>query len=325
MTGVFRANNPYNNFLLFLYALVLRFPMFLGNTEPVSSSVDGFLYDLITRKIENITAFPAAALLAFFLVLSQALMLNHLVNRYRMMQKSNYLTGMSYLLISSLFTEWYRLSSVMMVSSFLIWALSRLSDINTNPNPRTTIFNIGMLIGISAFFYYPAVFFLVFIFLGLAFSRPFRIQEWLLATLGLIAPYYFLIAVLFLRGRLDLPSIPAFSLNLPNIDHRTYVLIAVILITIAVLAGVYFVNQNMRRQIVQTRKNWNLVFFYLLLAILLAFFNPAHEFGYFFLAIVPLSMLTGAAFLYPDKRWFRVLVHWSMAVLALITGYYLRK
>lgn len=299
--------------------------MFLGNTDPVNSSVDGFLYGLIIRKIEKIAVFPVAALLAFFLVLSQALLLNHLVNRYRMMQKSNYLTGMSYLLISSLFTEWYRLSSAMMVSSFLIWALSRLSDINTNPNPRTTIFNIGMLVGISGFIYYPAIFFLVFIFLGLAFSRPFRLQEWMVAILGLIAPYYFLIAILFLRGTVDLPALPGLSLNLPFIGYRTYVLIAVILITIAVMAGVYFVNQNMRRQIVQTRKNWNLVFFYLVLAVFLAFFNPAHEFGYFYLAIVPLSMLAGAAFLYPDKRWFRISVHWSMAILALITGYYLRN
>ncbi len=299
--------------------------MFLGNTDPVSSSVDGFMYEALLRKIEKFTVFPAGALLAFLLVLSQALLLNALVNRYRMMQKSNYLTGMSYLLISSLFVEWFRLSSVMIVSSLIIWALSKLSDIHINPNPRTTIFNIGMLVGISGFFYYPAFLFLILVFFGLALSRPFRFQEWLLALLGLIAPYYFLLAILFLRGRLDLPALPALSFNLPVIENKNFVLLAVILVTVLTLAGIYFVNQNMRRQVVQTRKNWNLIFFYLVLAIFLGFFNPAHAFGYFFLAAVPLAMIAGAAFLYPEKRWFRITLHWSMAAIALLTAYYLRK
>lgn len=42
--GTFKANNPYNNFLLFVYGFVLKLPMFLHPKVPIPQKLDGFLY-----------------------------------------------------------------------------------------------------------------------------------------------------------------------------------------------------------------------------------------------------------------------------------------
>lgn len=324
MTGIFRTNNPYNNFLLLVYALVLRFPSFLRPDDPVTGSADGFLYTELIAVIKLLNTRHLFAILSLILVFSQSLLLNNLTNRFRLMQRPNYLTGMSYLLIGSMFSEWFSFSSAMIAVSFFIWILYLLSDININPNPKSTIFNIGLLLSVTSFFYLPAIFFLILIFAGIAISRPFRLPEWIVALLALITPYYFLISILFLKDQLELPASINQALEAPVVEHWPWALSAMILIGIASMTGVYFVRQNMLRQIVQTRKNWSLIFLFAVLSVCIPFVNGNKAFTYWFMMAAPSSVLVAAAFLYPDRKWFRQVMHWSMWIIAMVVGYYFR-
>lgn len=326
MTGIFKANNPSNNFLLLLYGFVLKLPLFLHPSVPHYEMLDGFLYKALLQWIA-----PAGAkipliygVITFFLLYIQAISINTFVNSQRLMQKNNHLPGMCYLLMTSLFADWYQLSSSIVINTLLIWVLSKLTNLHTNNSPKSSLFNAGIIIGIATFFYFPSIAFLLLIIVGLGITRPFRLPEWLMVLLGLLTPYYFLGAWLFLSGNWKGYRIPGISVTRPVFNQSGWAYTAIIFIFLTVIIGIYFIQDNMRRQVVQVRKSWNILFLYLLVALFIPFLNHSHRFDYWILAAVPVSIISGAAFLYPERKLVPGILHWGMVAVSLVVNYYLK-
>ncbi len=325
MTGVFKANNPSNNFLLFVYGLLLKLPIFLSPAIPVAQQTDGFLFKQLLSWLQPAgSGFPLLyPLLTYVLLYSQAVMFNRLVSVQRLLQKPNYLTGMSYLLLTSLFSEWHVLSAPLIINTLLVWVWAQMSGIYAQANPRATLFNIGMTIGVSTFFYFPAIAFTLLIVAGLAITRTFRITEWLIALLGIITPYYFLLAYLFLTDKWKGYHFPGFSISLPRFSQTALAYTAIGIMLLFTLIGLAFVQQQLRRQLIQTRKSWSLIFLYLLVAFSIPFINATHSFEYWVLCACPLAPVTAAAFLYPARKWLAPLLHWGAVAFIVLKSYFL--
>lgn len=328
MNGIFKANNPYNAFLLFVYGLLLKLPMFLHPVVPKPEKTYWFLYQVLLDQLSAVgNNVPVIySIITFVLLFTQALTFNNLVSEQRLMQKSNYLTAMSYLLITSMFKEWSVLSAPLIINTLLIWVWARMSGLYNNHKPQATLFNIGMVIGVSTFFYFPSLAFAALIVFGLVVTRPFRLTEWLIAFLGIITPYYFLLSYIFLfrQEKWKGYRLPGVVISYPKFNQSGWALAAIIIVLFATVVGLFFVQQNFRRQVVQTRKSWNLVFLYLLVAVFIPFINATHAFQYWILCAIPLSVLIGSAFLYPAKRWFTLSLHWVMVGFAIAFSYFVK-
>lgn len=324
MTGTFKANNPYNTFLLLIYGLLLKLPMFLHPTIPVAQQTDGFLFKTLIDELSVLGMPSIYPIISFILLFTQAITFNKLANDHRLMQKPNYLTGMAYLLITSLFSEWNILSAALIVNTMLIWVWANMSGLYNNKSAKSTLFNIGIGIGISTFFYFPSIAFAILIIVGLILTRPFKLSEWIVALLGIVTPYYFILAYVFLTDNWKGYKWPIFLVSLPNFYQSHYKLAAVILILFVAIVGLVFIKQNFRRQLVQTRKSWNLVFLYFLVAVFIPFINTTHNFQYWILCAVPLSAFIASAFLYPAKKWFPLFMHWLMVAFVLAFSYFIK-
>ncbi len=324
MTGIFKANNLYNTFLLFVYGLLLKLPMFMRPKVPQPQQIDGFLYKGLLKWLQLFgTSLPIIyPLIAYLLLFTQAVTFNKLVNDLRLMQKPNYLTGMSYLLVTSLFSEWNMLSAPLIINTLLVSVWARMSGLYNDQNPKTALFNIGVAIGVSTFFYFPSLAFAALIIFGLAITRPFKLAEWLMALLGIITPYYFLLAWVFLTDRWKGYKFPGFAVTAPKFNQTNWAYAAIIIVLFIFVIGFFFIQQNFRRQLIQARKSWNLVFLYLLVAIFVPFVNATHTFEYWILCAVPLSAILGAAFLYPTKKWFPSVLHWLMVAFVIVISYF---
>lgn len=326
MIGTFKANNPYNAFLLFVYGLLLKLPMFLHPVTPQVQQTDGFLFRALLLQLDG----PGKSvpviypLISFFLLYTQAVIFNKLVNDQRLMQKPNYLTGMSFLLITSLFKEWSILSAPLIINSLLVWVWAKMSGLATNQKAQATLFNIGIAIGVCTFFYFPSIAFAALVIFGLIITRPFRLSEWLVALFGIITPYYFLLAYVFIADKWRGYKFPGFAVSLPQFHESKWALAAIGLVLFATIIGLYFVRQNFRRQLVQTRKSWNLVILYFLVAVFIPFINATHTFEYWILCAIPLSAFIGCTFLYPDRKWFPQLLHWLMVAFVIAFGYFVK-
>ncbi len=326
MIGAFKANNPYNNFLLLVYGLMLKLPMFIQSKVPQPQQLDGFLYKALLKWMEpmNHSFKIVYSLIAFLLLYIQAISFNKLVNDQRLLPKPNYLTGMSYLLITSLFPDWYALSAPLIVNTFLIWILSRLCNLYNNPHAKTSLFNIGMIIGIATFFYFPSIAFSILIMVGLGITRSFKLPEWIIAFIGILTPYYFLGAWVFLTERWKGYQFPGVAVTVPKFHETTWSYIAIGFVLVTIIIGSIFIQNSMRRLLVQSRKSWSLIYLYLLVAVFVPFLNAKHSFDYWILTAIPIAALAAAAFLFPERKWFATFIHWSLVALSIVMGYFIR-
>lgn len=326
MIGTFKANNPYNNFLLFVYALLIKFPIFLHPVVPQPQPSDGILYStFLSWMTANFKGSPVVfSFVAFGLLVVQAIGFNKIVNDQRMMTKPGYLTGMSYLLITSLFSEWYVLSAALITSTLLIWVWAKLCTLHNNPAPKTTIYNIGLVISFGGFLYLPAMLFILLFMIGLAITRPFRFNEWVIGLIGIMTSVYFFASWLFVTGTWRTYELPVISVSYPLFIQTRWAIITFIVLIFSLLIGVFFIQNNMRRQIVQTRKSWQLIYLYVLVAAYIPFLNATHSFNNWILLAVPASLIVASAFFYPEKKWFPQLIHWTMVAITIVIGYFVR-
>lgn len=324
MTGTFKANNPYNSFLLFIYGVLLKLPVFLMPHVPKAQLTDGFLYKELLKWLQPLgSVFPLIyGLITFLLLFTQAITFNKLVNDMRLMQKPNYLTGMSYLLVTSLFTEWNMLSAPLIINTLLIWVWAKMSGLYNDNSPKTTLYNIGIAIGLCTFFYFPSIAFAVLVIFGLMVIRPFKLAEWVITLFGIITPYYFILAFAFLTDKLKEYRFPGIAVSFPKFNQTGWAYAAIIIVVVTALVGFLFVQQNFRRQLIQARKSWSLIYLYLLVALFIPFINATSTFNYWILCAVPFSALIGAAFLYPTKTIIPLVLHWVMVAFVIAISYF---
>ncbi len=325
MVSIFKSNAPQSNLFLFAYALLLKFPTFIHPVVSAPIPTDDLLYRWTYQLINTIgSSFPLIfSLLVFVIYFIQAVMLNALVNNQRLFHKPTYLTGMTFLLVTSMFPAWYAFSAPLLSSFLLLLMLQGICSLYNNPSPKSTLFNLGLYIGLSALFYFPSVVFTLLLLSGLTIARPFRMAEWLIMLLGAITPYYFVWSYLYISGHsLDIIQ-PTFVIGKSVLLGAGIHNAAVVLILFSLLVGFFFIQSNMRRLLVQSRKTWSILYLCLLLALVVPFLNHQPSFLYWELAALPLAVFIASVFLYPDYSWFPVVLHWAFFFVVAFQGYLL--
>ncbi len=326
MTGFFKVNNPFNPFVLMVYGLLLKLSIFLYPAVPVLQPGDGFLYKALLSFLAPVgeRAPVIYSIITFILLYTQAINLNKMVNKQRLLQKPTYLIAMSYLLLTSLLPGWDVFSAPLFVNTALIWIWSQLCELGVKQNVKTTLFNVGTVVGICSFLYFPAIAFMLLMLFGLIITRPFRLSEWLIALLGVLTPYYFYWAAIFLTGQwpTNIFSNTLFSYSKWNASMQTYP--AIISMVLIIMLGIFFVQKNYRKQLIQTRKSWNIIVLYGIIALLISFANSNNDGSSWVLCAVPLSIITAAAFFYPSKKWMPNLLHWLMIAYIVAINYYIK-
>jgi len=320
----FRANNPFNTVLLFAYAFLLKFSWLNHPKAPVTKWIDGWAAQLLKPRIDHLlTSYPLLySLIVYSLIVTQALMINRVVNQQRMMPKANYMAAMCYILITSLFADWNVLSVVLIAQTFLIWAWSKMNRLYNTAHPKTILYNIGLLMGIVSILYFPATGFCILLLVAIAVNRAFRPREWLIAFLGVITPYYFLISLLYLNDAFRLFYIPYLLPGIPVFHFTSLQWTAIFILLLSVITGFYYAHSQLSKQVVQVRKSWYTFFAFLAISVLLCLFFSGNAWQYYLLAAVPLAVYVGAAFFYPRKRWFPIILHWLLVAFIVSFSYF---
>lgn len=321
MTGFFKKSTPVNIIYLLLYALLLKVYSFLHPHAPVAQPTDGFLYHWFINLLSPAgrSAPIIYPLIVLILTLTQAISFNNIINNEKLLHRPNYLPAMSYILITSLFPEWWQLSSTLLINTVLVWVWGTLCKLFNHPRPKTLVFNTAMMVGIASFFYFPAIGFAVLIFFALISMRPFHLSEWLIAILGILTPYYFLFAFLFLANNWNpLTYLPSVSVSLPRFQQDIWAWIAIVLMIVPFLISGFYIQRNILRMLIQVRKSWTLMLVYLLIALLVPFINFNSTFEYWILCALPFAAFHAYTYFYAEKKWVPLVIHWLL--VAFIAG-----
>ena len=82
------------------------------------------------------------AVITYFFLFTQALQLNSLINKNRMMQRLNFLPATAYLVITSLMPEWNHFSAPLMVNTLVLLIFSGLFRISNQYSIKGTMMSI---------------------------------------------------------------------------------------------------------------------------------------------------------------------------------------
>jgi hypothetical protein len=303
---MFRQKSPGNIVVLLFFGLFVKLPLFLYPRTIVATQNDEDFYHGIINSINSFNANNAffCSFLAFVLLYAQALMVNYMVNEYRMMAKQTYLPAMAFLLITSLLPEWSYLSSPLVANTFIIWIFIKLFHLYNITNARGQIFNIGLLLGISSYFYFPSAAFLLCILLGLVILKPFRLNEVVLFLMGCLTPYYFIGTYLFLKDQLSIASFfPHISVQIPIIKSTIWLAISILFLAVPFLIGGFFIQSHLHKMLIQVRKTWSILLLYLILAFFIPFINSNSSFNNWILLAAPFACFHASTYFYPAKKW----------------------
>jgi hypothetical protein len=306
VVSMFRQKSPGNIIVLLIFGLLLKMPLFLYPKQTSATQNDEDYYHWLISGINSLGANNAltCSLFSFLLLYAQALMINYLISEFRLITKQTYLPGMAYLLITTLVPEWNFLSSPLVATTFILWIFIKLFRLYNMTNARGQIFNMGLLLGISSYIYFPAASFIICILLGLIIIKPFRLNEVFLFLMGCFTPYYFLGAWLFLNDKLSFASFfPHVAIKLPDVKSNIWLAASTLLLAIPFLIGGYFIQSHLHKMLIQVRKAWSVLLLYLLLAFFVPFVNSSSSFSHWILVAAPFACFHASTYYYPEKRW----------------------
>jgi len=263
------------------------------------------------------------AILAYLLVFIQALLLNGVFNRHRLLARSNYLPAMAYVTVTALFPEWWSLSPALVANTLMIWAWGNLTDLYRSEKVKQILFNTGIIIGLGSFFYFPSIAYLFLVMAALTTMRPLSIAEWLIALAGVTIPYYFLFIGLYLGGNTNLQAyIPHMVIGYPAFREDIWAWFGVLLLIVPFIISGFDIQNLILRMLIQARKNWSLLLVYLLVSLLVPFINGRNGFSGWILCAVPFAAFH-ANFYSRQKSWLPAVVLWVTVGFILALNFYM--
>ena len=326
MIGLFKQKTPANILFVFVLGILIKLPLFKHATIPGPDESAAILYKAIIAFLNSFSSNTAMiyAVLTYLLLFTQSMQLNKLINDHRMMQRNTFLPAISYLLITSLMPEWNVFSPTLLVNSIVLLVLNGLFKLYNQSNVKGTIFNIGLAIGLCSFIFFPTVILVFWLILALMIMRTVRFNEWLICLLGVTAPFYFYSAYLIFTDSWNWNNIfTSFQVSIPIPGKSLWLAMSSFLLVIPFFIGGYLVQDNLRKMLIQVRKNWSLVLIFLLFALFVPFLNDqTRSFENWILAVIPFAAFHACAYLYSPQRWLPAVIFWVSLLFILAYQYY---
>jgi hypothetical protein len=180
---------------------------------------------------------------------------------------------------------------------------------------------MGCWVGVATFLFVPALFLGIWMIIAILIMRPFRLQELLLAVLGILTPFYFYGVGVFLFDKWQhLSWLDPIGFYLPKLTSGVWVGGALVLLLIPLLLGAYSIQNNLRKMLIQVRRGWTILTF-LLFATLLFPFLYGDTLSTLQLVLIPLSFFHACFYYYSSFRIVPLLFFWLSFFFILVTQF----
>jgi hypothetical protein len=282
---------------------------------------DGLMYYVL----QPLQSLPAGVVPFVYniIIIIQALRLNYALNDVRMFNRQSFTSALAYVVLTALLPAWNNITAALLINSMIIWLLYRLIKLYTTQQPKTLLFNIGLITGSTVLLYFPSCVLVLVVIFAVAIFRPFRLNEWLIVIFGVLTPLYFLAAGLFLSNNLHLlvQQSAIFTLNIIRPANLAGTIATFSISGFIIAAGVYLWQKNSNRMIIQVRKNWSVLFILFLLLSVQVFFIQNAWPNALMLATVPAAAFVGNTFIAPKRNLWSALIFWLLVLLVVYNNW----
>jgi hypothetical protein len=189
LLSIFRSNQIFTALPLLLYVCLTHIGALSGHALPENVTVPpSMLYYNLFGWVSRNTLL--SAWVAVGLVFVQAILINLLADRYRLLQDRNWIVGAAYVLISAAVPDFLYVSPALVATTFVSLSLSNIFNTYKSSKATKDIFDAAFWVGVAALFYPPALYLLVAAFAGLSVMRSFKLQEQLVFFTGVFCPLF---------------------------------------------------------------------------------------------------------------------------------------
>ncbi len=313
--------------LQYLLLLLLTILLWIGaiihpqvnpiDTEPFLTPGYSLLFSLLNYN------HVLHVIIALILVISGALVFNYSLAKFDLVPKNTLVPAMVYIVLMSYSPGLLSLHPAALPALFTVLILYYLFQVYTEEEAYAQTYNIGLLIGISSLFYFPFVFFILFIWLTFIVYRLYFWREWMIPLTGIITPYLFLFTYYFLIGNLE-PAYLAYAdyfskLTLFNFSFEFSVMNYIItaLIILLFLWSAFLLLSDIQEKIISLRKRYWAVFWLFAVAMFTNIFSDTFFKWHQVFILIPISVFIAYAFSQVRKlRWIEII--WAILFLLIV-------
>jgi len=144
-----------------------------------------------------------------------SLLVNKIINSYRVTVKKNYLGGVMFVIFTSMVPECMVLSPALIASLIFLLCIDKIFELAKPEKLYGDIFDLGFLSGVAMMFYFPAAYFLIFVFIGFFMMRSVTFRERLMVFTGFFCVFAVVFTVYFWYD-----SLPVMMRDIVNLQNR---------------------------------------------------------------------------------------------------------
>lgn len=329
MIRLINQNNP---FFVLLFSLIIivatRFyyidasidlEIWQLNAAPLTA----FLFKVFEKIVIQITWVNLT--LSGLLILVNALYINSIIVKHKIIPKNNFLVAWLYILFMHLFPEWIILSPVLLASIFYTYLFSNIYQLKDDKKIISRIVNLGLAYGLSILIWYPSIILLPFLLAGFFTYSANRFRYLLTFFMAGCIPIYYIFFVLFMKGESAIHQFKllfsTFQFNRFGIEIDLKYLIIIIIIILLAIIGSISVNIYKNTVIKEIRQFINFIFLLTFLLILGLVFQNLNFKVVLIPFVFPLSIYI-AVFINTIKRKFIMEVGHLALILLIILSYF---
>lgn len=318
MIKIFKLSKPFLIPLLAVYTILLNLNLLFQPTKVIFEATAP-LSNLFLQLIQMITGGNYMVVWIIYLVLlfAQGMLLNRIVNKYRLLSQLTFMPAFGYVLLVSLFNDYLFMSPAFLANFSILFMLDKTYE-SYNDGSFGHLFDIGFAISIASLFYLPTSILVIFLIVALGTTRIFNWREWIVSMAGILIPYFLVGTYFFWFDQLgDFVSqhfgtdvnVQMVAINKLELVVKFLILLLIIMITM------FFFQIQFLKIIVQTRKYLTLSV-YLLAISVMAFLMIQHfSFEPVSLSLIPISIF----FSYTIFRFNNILTAESLHLAMLST------
>ncbi len=247
-----------------------------------------------------------------------AFLLNNIMNEFKLIDRPSYIPALCFMLILLLLPQVINFVYLFVCLIFLLTLRLLIASYKTT-NPSGILLLMGSLSGLL--FLINTIFLLLFVWLSLALliMRPASWREWIVLTLGFIAPFYFGASYLYLTDSFALSKLFGslhLEFKLPKLDTISWVKTGMVLV--APWLGLTGANAVINKMMIQGRKAYLTLILLYFIALISCLIQPNQIEHYVYLFLTPCAMLFSPFFSSFKRNFIPNLILLAILSLSLI-------
>lgn len=273
----------------------------LGWVKPADNTESGF-NTLLFRDVFGwvLASAQRSAMLAAVLVFIQAVLLNRLVDSFRMMNDRTWVPGAMYALAASVLPDFLFVSAPLAAATVIPLALGRVFSVYKQSLAFGAVFDCAFWLSVGSLFYPPLAWLLPVCFIGFFSLRSFHLREQIVFFTGVFTPFILALTFYFWYD-----SAPAFldgqfagglQISIYTLPNGLYGSLKTALLTLLLVIVLLGFNVYYYKKLIQIQKYITILYWFLFAGLFAMLLHSGVQLRHFILLTPSIAIFLAYSF-----------------------------